>query len=346
MSSDTALKRVFILFAGIWLVLLFGGEAEGIILHPDNEPNLLTWTERPGNNVVGRWDNTASCVAVGPNYIITTTHQPNDGINSIVNIGGDDYSINEIFNHPTADLRLAVLNDANLAEYASINFDPNEVNQVAVIGGFGAARGDTLFVVEDVGGGTTIEHPYGYQWLYPTLPTPPNGARGWGTNKVVSTASSSSELIISQFDPNSTTVSTDYECTLAEHDSGGGWFLPDAGGAWKVIGLSRGVAFNGESWFMHTDLTSIPQTISQYPNPMDGHPIKANHLDAVRISSYAGWIIGSMHTFELQNLAGQWLSTGCDEMNNYCNYADIFRDGVVNLKDFSVLAANWLNPPD
>ena len=79
---------------------------------------------------------------------------------------------------------------------------------------------------------------------------------------------------------------------------------------------------------------------------MDGHPIRANHLGAVRVSSYAEWIIGSMHTFELQNLAGQWLNAGCDETNNYCNYADIFRDGVVNLKDFSVLAANWLNPPD
>jgi hypothetical protein len=349
LSANLALIRVSILFSSIWLVLLFGAKAKGIVLHPDNEPNLLTWTERPSDNVIGRWGTNASCVAIAPNYIITTKHQPDAEIvlDTEVEIGGVTYSIDSIINHTTADLRVVKLNDANLVEYASINFEPNEPNQVAVLGGFGASRGDTLFVVEDIGDGAEIEHTYGYEWLYPSPPTVANGIAGWGTNKVVSTASTSSELIVCQFDPNSTISvhSTDYECTLAEHDSGGGWFLPDEDGGWKVIGLSRGVApIGGQSWFMYTDEIIVPVEIPQYPESITIPPVKYNHLDAVRVSSYAEWIVESVYLLELGNLAGHWLNDDCDEANNYCNGADVFRDGIVNMKDFGLLAGRWLEP--
>lgn len=43
--------------------------AWGVVLHPDNEPNLATWTGKPHNDVVGRWGTNASCVVVAPNYI-------------------------------------------------------------------------------------------------------------------------------------------------------------------------------------------------------------------------------------------------------------------------------------
>jgi len=57
--------------------LLFGttDSALGIILHPDGEPNLVTWIDRPSDDVVGRWGNIASCVAVSSNCVITTKHQ-------------------------------------------------------------------------------------------------------------------------------------------------------------------------------------------------------------------------------------------------------------------------------
>ncbi len=47
----------------------------GIVLHTDNEPNLATWVDRPSTGVVGRWGTNASCVAIAPNYVITTRHQ-------------------------------------------------------------------------------------------------------------------------------------------------------------------------------------------------------------------------------------------------------------------------------
>lgn len=307
----------------------------GIVLHPDNEPNLATWIDHPPVSVVGRWDNDASCVVIAPNYIITTRHQTNSDTSVpgvMVNIAGTDYTIDSFFTHQSADLRLVKLNNANLTEYVSINFDPNEVNQVAVLGGYGVSRGAEL-EVHYMG----QDYTYGYEWLYPSLPTPANGIGGWGTNKVTGTSSTTagytSELIVSQFDE---PLTTEYECAIGEHDSGGGWFRQTANG-WEVIGLNRGVAYSGESWFL--DNGNPPAPLPEYPNgPLD------NYMDAVRISPYADWIIDTIYANELQNLAVQWLRDDCGAGNNYCNGADVVDIGAVNMSDFAVLSSMWLEP--
>lgn len=104
-----------------------------------------------------------------------------------------------------------------------------------------------------------------------------------------------------------------------------------------MIGLSRGVIHFGESWFL--DNGNPPAPLPEYPNgPLD------NYMDAVRISTYADWIIDTMYANELQNMAVQWLRDDCDAGNNFCQGADVVDIGTVNMLDFAVLSSIWLEP--
>ena len=343
MSGDSTLKRVLVIITLSWLVL-FTAQTNAIILHPNYEPDD-DWTGRPNNDVIGRWATNASCVAVGPNLVITTRHQ-GGGVGTTVVFGTNSYTVKEVINH-SADLRLAMLTSANLTEYADINFANNEVDQQFVVGGYGVGNGDSKRIM-----GNTL----GYYWLYPDS-SPNNLVLRWGTNQSVAIAETETgyltQVLVSQFDPQ---PSTDYECTYAEHDSGGGWFIQD-GNIWKVIGLNRGtyglIDANG-TYSAFKQISFRFGSYDKYPNdplpnymPKDssGNPEILNYLDAVRVSTYADWITDNMNFLELINLSEQWLNTGCDETNGYCNSADTaeYRDGTVNLKDFSVLAAKWLS---
>ena len=45
---------------------------------------------------------------------------------------------------------------------------------------------------------------------------------------------------------------------------------------------------------------------------------------------------------DLIYLSDRWIWNDCTSDNNNCEWADINHDGVVNLKDFMVLAENWI----
>ena len=134
--------RVLLLFAS---ALLLGSSvpASALVLHPEGEPNLSTWTDRPPDNVTGQWANIAGCVAISSNCVITTQHQSGN-LNTLVEIGGVTYTIDEMWNHPTADLRIAKLFGANLPYFVGINEQTNEPGQEIVIAGHGVGRGNLL----------------------------------------------------------------------------------------------------------------------------------------------------------------------------------------------------------
>lgn len=50
----------------------------------------------------------------------------------------------------------------------------------------------------------------------------------------------------------------------------------------------------------------------------------------------------TIDTADLFNLISRWLDSACTSDNNYCDQADINRDGNVDLTDYSMLAAHWL----
>ncbi|HUV40229.1 MAG TPA: hypothetical protein VMW23_00380, partial [Sedimentisphaerales bacterium] len=155
----------------IMSVLLAGRAAPvfGVVLHPDGEPNLMTWLDRPDCNVVGRWGTNSSCVVIAPNHILACKHQGGD-VNTPVVIGGVTYRVDQILNHPTADLRVVKLHSANLSDYVDLYTEPNEIGREIIIAGFGRGRGTTVY---------NGNEPKGYTWS--TGAEYNNYTQRWGT---------------------------------------------------------------------------------------------------------------------------------------------------------------------
>lgn len=356
MLKSTPLKRVIIIVAAIYALTMSSQMAQAMILHPDSEPNLATWTDRPHTAITGRWGTNASCIAIAPNYIITTTHQ-GGGTSTPVVIDGVTYSIDKIFDYPTipnpadpnhvkVDLRLVKLKSANLEHYADIYTMKNEkfVGSYAILTGFGLARDGEL---------KTNGITYGYKWQ--NRSTYKNYTQRYATNKIKDAVTNLNlpkpykfEILIAYFDRPSNTI---YEGTVAEFDSGGGWFIKSSG-QWKLAALNWGTSFHKNpdgstsSWFKDPE------------NPANNLP---DSVIGLRLSTYAMWIMNTIEKVceqypdedfngdciigpeDLAHLMHRWLSTDCDEGNNYCQHADLLRDSQVNNKDFAKLASQWQN---
>lgn len=327
MKHQAHRMSIYRLAAALLLLCITGPAAMGIVLHPDGEPNLTTWTDRPDSNTVGRWSNNASCVAIAPNYIITTNHQ---GSASSVVIGGVTYLIDQTWYHPTADFRVVKLYSANLTTYVDMYTNTDEDEKPIVIGGFGKRRDPD-----------DIDNPY----TWTTEPNNINNPLLFGTNEIdrvdfADTESYDSDILVAHFD--SLSAST-YECTIAYFDSGGGWFIKD-GSEWKAAGLSRGLKVVGESWFT----SGTPPTLDK------------NYLDAVRVSTYASWVDSLSLTtcsqpvpgdfdgdcivdyYDLVEFISYWLADNCSAGNNYCQGSDFEQDGDVDLIDYNKFLENWM----
>ena len=346
----TSIKSKFCFLIILLITGLFLQDAVAIVFHPANEPNLVSWKDRPADAVTGRWGENASCIVIAPNYVITTRHQ-GGGISTPVTIGGITYTIDKIFiapdrvnpNNPDydqVDLQLVKLESANLTEYAEIytQTDEREHSGYAVITGFGVGRDAEL-----KNDGIT----YGYSWQDDSVK---NFHLRNATNNIYKALNNSVfgpdyniDVLLSQFDEPGSTI---YEGAMAEFDSGGGWFIKSSG-KWKVAALNFGTEHAGirQSWFRRPDR---PEELS--PELIIG----------VRLSSYADWILNTIENVcmaypdedfngncvidsgDLAIFAEQWLKTGCDESNNFCQHADLTRDGLVNLWDFQILASVWM----
>jgi hypothetical protein len=273
------------------------GPSYGLVLHDDDAP-----TAKPNDAVVGRWGTNASAVAVGKsgwsgtNFIVTTRHQGGGG--SSVWFADTEYTVAEAWNHASADLRVlrvetAIGGNPNLPNFVQCYEWSNENNKDAVICGFGKGRGGELR--------TPGDELYGYAWSGSN-----NQTQRWGTNRIDSTGTVSqtytSDILIADFDAPKT-----QDAALATWDSGGGWFI-ELGDIWYVAGLSRAAEHDGESWFKNS--------ITGTPDP--------DRIDAVRISSYAGWINGTIVPPPIPG--------------------DANRDGIVDTQDFTILKA-YLGEP-
>ncbi len=331
------------------LVLLYAAiPASAIILHPAGEPDLLTWTDRPSDNLIGRWGSNASCVAVSRNCIVTTRHQLG-GAGTSVEIAGITYSIAQIWNHDTVDLRLVKLYGANLADFAEPYGQTDESGMEIVIGGYGVGNGDPC-----ENGGTT----YGYEW-----DDSATRALRFGTNRIENPVSDSnmppyiSDVVVADFDDLSRDNPTTYECIPAVHDSGGGWFIKDDG-KWKLAALSRAVEQHYENG--HENDLDYMLLESWFRQPSNPALSDADVFDAVRISSYAQWIndtlpevppgdlTGNDHVdgADFAVFAGLWQRTNC-QAPDWCLGADSEPDGDVDALDLAAFAENWLDhePP-
>ena len=274
------MRGVTVQLGAAWLVgtavcVFLSGSAFGLVLHPeDDDPPPV----RPLDAAVGRWVDNASCVPVGPNYVITTRHQRWE-LDRPVWIDGVEYRTAEIFNHYEADLRVVRIalpdgQNADLSYYIPPYTGTQERHKTVVIGGYGMGRGDPLE--------TPLGVTYGYTWA-----VSPNDTLRWGANRVegsssVMTADYATDILTAGFDAPTSAAYRDHEAAPAAYDSGGGWFIDISGnGDWRVAGLTRAVEHGpptNQTWFR---------------NSVTGQ-FDPDYLDAVRVGSYAQWINGAI----------------------------------------------------
>lgn len=231
------------------LLLYCTSPALGIIFHPnEGEPNLSTWTNRPADELMGKWGSNASCVAISPNHILTTKHQGGT-IGTNIQIDQINYKVIQETDI-ASDLRVARIittdgQPANLSSYAPLYTSTNLNGKTFVIGGFGKIRGEPPLKTP---GGTT----YGYTWAENTSQN-----LHWGSNKV---DAYSTILIQGTFDGINEGDHITYEASPAEHDSGGGWFIK-GGATWKLAGITVAVdpcTPFGQTWFREPDDPANP----------------------------------------------------------------------------------------
>lgn len=318
------------------MISLSAGVAEAIVLHPDAEPDMQSWTDRPHIDVLARWGINASCVVIAPNYIITVQHQ-GGGTHTPVVVAGNTYSIAEIWNHSDADLRIARLDNADLQQYVGLCGLRDEPGRDIAMAGFGDGREYEL---------KTDDITYGYSWDNSS-----NTTLRWGTNRIEATEDQSelgdwiSDVVLADFDEPCYAEPNDYECALADHDSGGGWFVK-IDGQWKLAGLSRTVEHGEESWFRD----------KEDPNYVD-----PDYFDGVRVSSYVNWIAEIVpldcraekngdtnadclvNIEDLAAIGNNWLREDCGAENENCFGADFEPDGDVDIADMAVLVQEWLS---
>ncbi len=243
--------------------------AVGLVLHDDAEP-----TDRPADEVVGRWATNASCVVVCPSMIVTTRHQ-GGGVGTLVEIGGLAYQVVEVRNHNTADLRVARIRRADgqipvMREWAWPYSGSEDIKRPTVIGGYGKGRGETKYTDAGV--------PYAYLWSGGG-----NRTLRWGVNYVdlpvyqIQVGLVRSKGLRADFDDVGEGGHLPYEAAPALYDSGSGWFIYEDG-AWQVIGLSALVEHSGETWFRNAT-TGSPDPDSVY---------------AVRVGCYREWIMDTI----------------------------------------------------
>ena len=280
-------------------------------------------------------------MAVSSNCVVTTRHQGGDTSVPVM-IAGREYEIDQIWNHPTADLRVVKLKNANLSDFVELFTDSNEINREIVIAGYGKMRGEVL---ENYG---TV---YGYRWT-----TYSTSTVRMGTNKVkdydydIPTLSYISDVIYADFDGLGEGDSTTYEATQVSLDSGGGWFIKSEG-QWKLAGLClRTQVHYAEG---HEDDPAYRE--SWFRNRSNPGQLLPDYLDAARISCYHEWITRTIPEVtdgdfngddyvdftDFAVLAGFWMDTDCHGPD-WCLGVDYEPDGDVDWDDLAFFVDNWL----
>jgi hypothetical protein len=324
----------------IFTLLFMCGSSWGVIFHPDGEPNLATWTDRPPQAVVGRWGGNASCVAVSANCVITTRHQGvSMGVPVVVD--GSTYRISRLWLHDSADLCIAELEGAHFQHIVPLVDNSNEVGSSMVIAGYGNGRGGILQTSD-------IVYGYGYDRLA-------NMTLRMGTNRIdsITTNKDGMAILVADFDGLSRKGSTPYECIPAIYDSGGGWFiLQDT--KWKLAGLCESVESHYQEGHEDDPQYLIPYE-AWFGNKSD--PLRADPdlFGAVRIQPYVGWIKpilcqahggdfnqdGSIDLQDFAIVAEYWSRSDC-RLTQDCMGADSEPDGDVDFEDLSCFIQNWL----
>lgn len=317
--------------------LVFGllcSEADALVLHPDSEPPA-DWTDHPPDAVIAAWNSPqttatgkASAVAIGPNTLITTIHQ-RGGISTGITIAGEEFVVSDeislIDGTTPIDLRLVTITTpggqpANLEQFVPLYTGHSYTHEV-VIGGTGRVRGPEL--IDDPDGD-------GYAW---------SGQRDllWATNRsegrvITQTETTRTLTLVGDFDLPGIDEATEYEAIMADHDSGGGWFVMN-NGQWQLLGVSAYVQTQNKSLYDPRDwLRAV--SMRKYRDLVEAELSTA----AVPIGD-ANWD-GIVDGDDLAILEANLGLTGLDLAESW-RRGDFNADGAVSFADFALLSNHF-----
>ncbi|MEM9066460.1 MAG: GC-type dockerin domain-anchored protein [Planctomycetota bacterium] len=294
----------YAIFTTIASLLVCAG-ASASITHPSGDSAVFS---HPPTAVMGQWGSNASLVAVGPNHAITTRHQ-GGGVGGTVTFDGVPFVVAEQTVHPTADLRVVRLtkpdgSDADLAEWVNVGTSTGETGRVAVVTGYGVGRGADVLD----GTGQLI----GYAWAS-------TRSLGVGQNTIEGAAPDQSAIgftsdwLFADFDSVSDGVPG--EATVADGDSGGGWYLFD-GGEWSVVAINIAVENAFQAIFNPPEL-----------------------MVALRVSSYSTFINDLLPVVNLACNEADVTSSGAT-LQGQPGFGE--PDGVIDLDDLGYYLSFWL----
>lgn len=248
------MRRINRAVIGAATVGIISASSFGVIRHPNAwETSSPTDPVGPSTSWFARYANNATAIAIGPNTLLTTIHQGwGPGSATIVFPSGPNagsyVETSETLIGTNVDLRVVYVN-ATFSTWAPLYTDTTTsiIGQTAIFGGFGATRGTTTLTSGGAIVGYTVANG---------SPNQNSGALIFGQQRIdglgmypdtVPANIVNTPELLSDFDgPDSAPLAasplpTDkvpYEASFGLGDSGGGWFINDAG-TWKLTGLSE-----------------------------------------------------------------------------------------------------------
>ncbi len=205
--------------------------SQAIVLLGTGDPEAQT-TAPTGDLAGSGWefqiDAKAGGTVIGPSHILTAAHLGFVS-NSVVAFEGLNYRVIGHTNAPNTDLRLLRVS-GRFSRWAPTQETPDEVGRSVVLFGRGGPRGPAV----------TVEGLEGAQvcgWLWQAS----DARLRWGTNRieeiVTGTPDAPGTYLSAWFDEHGGAV----EATVSPGDSGGGVFLQDDDGTWKLAGVLSSV---------------------------------------------------------------------------------------------------------
>ncbi len=337
--------RVALVMAGIWAALLCPKAADAMIFTASQDPSYNTTAPtgayaNSGWRAVGEWG-PGGGTAISPYHVLTAKHFTPGGDTFTLN--GQSVTVTSMTDDVT-DLRILTLAEP-VGTWTNLYTGSNEVSKESVVIGRGRPAGGAVYEGGEL---------KGWEWAAT------DGIKRWGTNIVDGTWNSGG-LLGMDFDENGTA----HEATFSQWDSGGGQFIKDTDGEWKLAGVVFAVngpydvdsdhengnefsaaLFDEGGFYEKTSLTSWSYRVDKGFN-------QPQEMYSTRVSSRISWINSIISGAE--PLAGDtdfdgdvdfndaWALLGAYKAEGDWTWfnGDFNHDGVVDEADADILLANY-----
>ncbi len=214
-------------------VLAWAASAAGVVIYDPVTPrrNTIDPGDASGWHLQGLFRMHLG-TPIGPEHFITAGHISNQtlGSNIVFNSGPNAgrYRTLAVFDDPNTDLRVWQI-DGTFNQFAPLYLKGDEVAKPLTVFGRGRAPGAEVIGPESRPNRTELK---GWQWGLD------DKVLSWGRNTISGVTSTQSAEHVLLFEFNA--IAGADEAGLSGRDSGGGVFIQDIGGRWKLAGINLG----------------------------------------------------------------------------------------------------------